>query len=500
MTGYPFERPGRAGMSPMQIYLDMLGAERVPPDSPFLRPFPRPQSEIEVLGDFYMEIFGPKPGPEKREKLRAFQKIQHVLGMRPREIMYIKLFYSLDIFLFASELGHRVSLSLGEDHPKMSSSVHKIQRGRIGLMMNKANTRKNGPALHWGRFLHALAHAFLEIELGRHVDCGGLGRVHEHVFYALMCIIDDALNREVPIVRFGKMDAYWIYDFGNSWYRDFKRSMAADLRGQRGPLHEGYGGVPGFGGFGAHPFNANAFDKFAYQEEDMDQRFPSWFGQDPDFVDEDSDLDTDFEDEVEFGFDPFGSPPPGGRSYGKGGPGKNSDRADGEGGGREGFDNSKSGPGSRGGSGSGRRGDFDKERGGYGGGYRSGFGGGSRGGFDDEFRDRFGSGFRGGFGGGSRGGFGGGFRGGFGGGGSNFEGGKPKLEIDPYKVLGLTRNATAAEIRKAYHKMARDNHPDRVQGGEKEKEEANKNMADINLAHEVLSDEKKKQDYDNGLL
>ena len=59
---------------------------------------------------------------------------------------------------------------------------------------------------------------------------------------------------------------------------------------------------------------------------------------------------------------------------------------------------------------------------------------------------------------------------------------------DYYKTLGVSKNATADEIKKAYRKMARENHPDA--GGDEEK------FKDINEAYEVLSDDKKRQLYD----
>ena len=59
---------------------------------------------------------------------------------------------------------------------------------------------------------------------------------------------------------------------------------------------------------------------------------------------------------------------------------------------------------------------------------------------------------------------------------------------DYYKTLGVSKNATAEEIKKAYRKMARENHPDA--GGDEEK------FKDINEAYEVLSDQKKRDLYD----
>ncbi|MFA5927030.1 MAG: DnaJ domain-containing protein [Patescibacteria group bacterium] len=62
---------------------------------------------------------------------------------------------------------------------------------------------------------------------------------------------------------------------------------------------------------------------------------------------------------------------------------------------------------------------------------------------------------------------------------------------DPYAILGVSKNATAEEIKKAYRKLALQHHPDR--GGGKEAEEKFKA---INNAYEVLSDPQKRAQYD----
>ena len=61
---------------------------------------------------------------------------------------------------------------------------------------------------------------------------------------------------------------------------------------------------------------------------------------------------------------------------------------------------------------------------------------------------------------------------------------------DYYKVLGVKRTDSLATIKKAYRKMARENHPDK--GGSQEK------MAQINEAWGVLGDEELRKRYDAG--
>ena len=63
---------------------------------------------------------------------------------------------------------------------------------------------------------------------------------------------------------------------------------------------------------------------------------------------------------------------------------------------------------------------------------------------------------------------------------------------DYYKILGVERNATAEEIKKAFRKLAMKYHPDRNKGNK----EAEENFKNINEANEVLSDPKKRARYD----
>lgn len=67
---------------------------------------------------------------------------------------------------------------------------------------------------------------------------------------------------------------------------------------------------------------------------------------------------------------------------------------------------------------------------------------------------------------------------------------------DPYDILGVeNREATTAEIRKAYRKLAVKHHPDK-QSTEEGREEAHHVFAKIACAYELLSDEEKRKEYD----
>src|SRR3989304_9638513 len=63
---------------------------------------------------------------------------------------------------------------------------------------------------------------------------------------------------------------------------------------------------------------------------------------------------------------------------------------------------------------------------------------------------------------------------------------------DYYQILGVTKSASEAEIKKAYRKLALEHHPDRNKG-DKESEEKFKK---VTKAYEVLSDLNKRKTYD----
>jgi DnaJ-class molecular chaperone len=63
---------------------------------------------------------------------------------------------------------------------------------------------------------------------------------------------------------------------------------------------------------------------------------------------------------------------------------------------------------------------------------------------------------------------------------------------DYYATLGVPRNASQADIKRAFRKLARESHPDKHQGDKK----AEQRFKEINEANEVLSDPEKRKRYD----
>lgn len=66
------------------------------------------------------------------------------------------------------------------------------------------------------------------------------------------------------------------------------------------------------------------------------------------------------------------------------------------------------------------------------------------------------------------------------------------MKRDYYEVLGVSRNADAAAIKKAYRKLAKKYHPDSNEGNAS----AAEHFKEVNEAYDVLSDEKKRKLYD----
>ncbi len=67
---------------------------------------------------------------------------------------------------------------------------------------------------------------------------------------------------------------------------------------------------------------------------------------------------------------------------------------------------------------------------------------------------------------------------------------------DYYKILGVGKNASDEEIKKAYRKLARKYHPDTNQGDK----QAEERFKEISQAHDVLADPDKRKAYDRGGL
>jgi molecular chaperone DnaJ len=69
---------------------------------------------------------------------------------------------------------------------------------------------------------------------------------------------------------------------------------------------------------------------------------------------------------------------------------------------------------------------------------------------------------------------------------------KDWIEKDFYKVLGVSKDAKPEEIKKAYRKLARDNHPDQNPGNPA----AEQRFKDVSEANDVLSHTEKRKEYD----
>ncbi|KAI9879236.1 MAG: hypothetical protein M1830_009167 [Pleopsidium flavum] len=75
---------------------------------------------------------------------------------------------------------------------------------------------------------------------------------------------------------------------------------------------------------------------------------------------------------------------------------------------------------------------------------------------------------------------------------------KRSKQKDYYKVLGVTRDADDRTVKRAYRQLTKQHHPDKAASQGVGKEEAEKKMASINEAYEVLSDPELKARFDRG--
>src|SRR3954466_12930586 len=65
---------------------------------------------------------------------------------------------------------------------------------------------------------------------------------------------------------------------------------------------------------------------------------------------------------------------------------------------------------------------------------------------------------------------------------------------DPYEVLGVRRDASAAAIKSAYRKLAKKHHPNNNKNDPK----AAAKFSELNSANEILGDEDKRKQFDRG--
>jgi len=73
---------------------------------------------------------------------------------------------------------------------------------------------------------------------------------------------------------------------------------------------------------------------------------------------------------------------------------------------------------------------------------------------------------------------------------------EPTFRGDPYRILGVSRDATAEQIKRRWRELAREHHPDRAAGDLPEQERLTSRMARINAAYDVLRDPVRRARHD----
>lgn len=73
---------------------------------------------------------------------------------------------------------------------------------------------------------------------------------------------------------------------------------------------------------------------------------------------------------------------------------------------------------------------------------------------------------------------------------------EPTFRGDPYRILGIARDATPEEIKRRWRELAREHHPDRAAGDVPEQERLTARMARINAAYDVLRDPVRRARHD----
>lgn len=72
-----------------------------------------------------------------------------------------------------------------------------------------------------------------------------------------------------------------------------------------------------------------------------------------------------------------------------------------------------------------------------------------------------------------------------------------KFDINPYETLGVETTASVEEVRKAYRKLCLKYHPDKQHASSEETKDSNKVIFEqVQFAHSILSDEKRRKKFD----